>query len=168
LAISVIADTRRPARVKRPNRSIQETQMAKSASKGSGEGSRNASDKTSKTGGKVKNPKSAPRKAVAVRAQGSNSNQDSGEDQANAAVEMFLKLLQSPIVADLLAVAATAAIAALAEHGVSRGGASADGKRAGKAVKAAGKAAAAAVGRRLATEVEEIRKAAKASRSAEA
>lgn len=141
--------------------------MAKGAGKASGAGSRRASDKTGKTGGKVKSPKSAPRKAVAVRAQGTRQDQESGEDQGNAAVEMFLKLLQSPIVADLLAVAATAAIAALAEHGISRGGGPADGKRAGKAVKAAGKAAAAAVGRRLATEVEEIRKAAKAN-SAEA
>jgi hypothetical protein len=80
---------------------------------------------------------------------------------------MFLKLLQSPIVADLLAVAATAALAALAEHGFNRGG-SGDQKRAGKAVKAAGKAAAAAIGRRLATEVEEIRKAAKSKSGAEA
>ena len=143
--------------------------MAKSASKASGAGSRKASDKTSKAGGTTKSPKSAPRKAVAVRAQDDgNSNQGTGEEQGNAAVEMFLKLLQSPVVADLLAVAATAALAALAEHGFNRGGGAAEGKRAGKAVKAAGKAAAAAVGRRLATEVEEIRKAAKAKSAAEA
>lgn len=136
--------------------------MAKSASKASGAGSRKASDKTSKAGGAAKSPKSAPRKAVAVRApDDSGSRQGSGDDEGNAAVELFLKLLQSPIVADLLAVAATAALAALAEHGFSRGGAAAEGKRAGKAVKAAGKAAAAAVGRRLANEVEEIRKASK-------
>lgn len=141
--------------------------MAKNAGKASGAGSRKASDKTSKTDGRAKSPKSAPRKVVAVRAQNQNSDQASGEDQGNAAVEMFLKLLQSPIVADLLAVAATAALAALAEHGFSRGG-GAEGKRAGKAVKAAGKAAAAAVGRRLATEVDEIRKAAKSKRFEEA
>lgn len=134
--------------------------MAKSASKASGAGSRKASDKTSKAGA-AKSPKSAPRKAVAVRARDDNRSDDRGDDEeGNAAVDMFLKLLQSPIVADLLAVAATAALAALAEHSFNRGG-SDDGKRAGKAVKAAGKAAAAAVGRRLASEVEEIRKAAK-------
>ena len=62
--------------------------------------------------------------------------------------------------ADIIAVAATAVLAALAEHGFSSRGAS-DGKRASKAVKAAGKAAAAAVGRRLITEFEEIKTASK-------
>ena len=75
--------------------------------------------------------------------------------------EAFIKLLQSPLVADLVAVAATAALAALAEHGFSSRGAG-ESRRAGRAVKAAGKAAAAAVGRRLTTEIEEIRAAAKA------
>jgi Mg-chelatase subunit ChlI len=80
-------------------------------------------------------------------------------------------LLQSPLVADLLAVAATAALAALAEHGFSSRSGGDDavrGKRAGKAVKEAGKAAAAAIGRRLSTELEEIREAAKSKAGAEA
>lgn len=131
--------------------------MAKSASKASGAGSKKAADKTSKT------PTKAPRKAVAVR-----SDSKRADDEGNNAADMLVKLLQSPIVADLLAVAATAALAALAEHGFSSRGASGDGKRAGKAVKEAGKAAAAAIGRRLANEVDEIRKAATVSRSAEA
>jgi hypothetical protein len=82
--------------------------------------------------------------------------------------EAFIKLLQSPLVADLLAVAATAALAALAEHGFSSRGASegANNKRAGRAVKEAGKAAAAAIGRRLSTEISEIRQASKASATA--
>ena len=139
--------------------------MAKSASKASGAGSRKAADKTAKENG----PKSAPRKAVAVRSNdGGNSDGSPREEEANKAAEMFLKLLQSPIVADLLAVAATAALAALAEHGFNRGETAAGGKKAGKAVKAAGKAAAAAVGRRLANEVDEIRKAATAKAGAEA
>lgn len=75
--------------------------------------------------------------------------------------DMFIKLLQSPLVAELVAVAATAALAALAEHGFTTGGGNSRGKRAGKAVKEAGKAAAAAVGRRLGNELDEIRKAAK-------
>lgn len=79
--------------------------------------------------------------------------------------DAFIKLLQSPLVAELVAVAATAALASLAEHGfTTREGSR--GKRAGKAVKEAGKAAAAAVGRRLATEIEEIREAAKAGAKA--
>ena len=36
--------------------------------------------------------------------------------------EAFIKLLQSPLVAELVAVAATAALAALAEHGFTSGG----------------------------------------------
>ena len=77
--------------------------------------------------------------------------------------ETFLKLLQSPLIAELVAVAATAALASLAEQGFSNrgGGGGSTGKRAGKAVKAAGAAAAAAIGRRLSTEIDEIRKAAK-------
>jgi hypothetical protein len=79
--------------------------------------------------------------------------------------DAFIKLLQSPLVADLVAVAATAALAALAEHGFTSRGASEDarGRRAGKAVKEAGKAAAAAVGRRLGNELDEIRQASKAA-----
>jgi hypothetical protein len=75
--------------------------------------------------------------------------------------DAFIKLLQSPLAAELVAVAATAALAALAEHGFTSGAEGTRGKRAGKAVKEAGKAAAAAVGRRLTNELEEIRKAAK-------
>ncbi|MEO5774662.1 MAG: hypothetical protein ABIQ32_11170 [Sphingomicrobium sp.] len=133
--------------------------MAKSTTKGSGAGSRKASDKANAKAKKA-SPKSAPRKALATRPQKSSGG--SRKDDANNAADMFVKILQSPIVADMLAVAATAALAALAEHGFSRSGANGDGKRAGKAVKEAGKAAAAAIGRRLKTEVDEIRRAAKA------
>ena len=61
--------------------------------------------------------------------------------------------------------AATAALAALAEHGFNKRSSSKT-KTAGKAVKEAGKAAAAAVGRRLSSEVEEIRAAAKTKKRA--
>jgi hypothetical protein len=80
--------------------------------------------------------------------------------------EAFVKLLQSPLVAELVAVAATAALASLAEHGFAgRSGEGSTGNRAGRAVKAAGKAAATAVGRRLGTEIDEIRKATKGARA---
>jgi hypothetical protein len=95
------------------------------------------------------------RSVAAKSAAGDDTSRDS-------ATEAFLKLLQSPIVADLLAVAAMAALAALAEHGF---GSRTDKGRAKTAMKAAGKAAAAAVGRRLATEVQEIRNVAKARRA---
>jgi hypothetical protein len=116
-------------------------------------------------------------KAVTRTSSGSHSGGSSGgrsssdSSSSGSAGDAFIKLLQSPLVADLLAVAATAALAALAEHGFSSRGAGDDavrGKRAGKAVKAAGKAAAAAIGRRLSTELEEIREASKSKAGAEA
>jgi hypothetical protein len=81
------------------------------------------------------------------------------------ASEAFVKLLQSPLVAELVAVAATAALASLAEHGFTTGGGGTRGKRAGKAVKEAGKAAAAAIGRRLGNEFDEIKQAAKSAKA---
>ena len=96
---------------------------------------------------------------VARRSAGDGSRSDEGMGDA------FIKLLQSPLVAELVAVAATAALASLAEHGFTSSGGT-RGKRAGKAVKEAGKAAAAAVGRRLGNEIDEIRKAAKSGAKA--
>jgi len=97
--------------------------------------------------------KAAPRKPRA--ASSSSSRNQSGPGAADA----FVNLLQSPLVADLVAVAATAALAALAEQGFSGSNRT---RAAGNAVKAAGKAAAAAVGRRLSVEIDEIRAATKA------
>ncbi len=89
-------------------------------------------------------PKSAPR-----RASGSTS---SGYD--------IIKLIDHPLVADLLAVGAMAAVAAIADHHVkTRTGEAEAGSS--KAVKAAGVAAASAIGRRLMTEVNEVKKASK-------
>ena len=116
---------------------------------------------TGKSG--AKKPKSAARKSVAVAR---SSSRGGGREKFDAG-DAFVKLLQSPLVAELVAVAATAALASLAEQGFSNrgGGGGPTGKRAGRAVKAAGKAAAAAVGRRLGTEIDEIRKASKGSKA---
>ena len=73
-----------------------------------------------------------------------------------SASDAVRKLLESPLVADLLAVGATAALAAIAEHGF---GGKGHTKGTGKAIKQAGKAAATAMGRRLGSEFEEIKKA---------
>lgn len=121
--------------------------MAKKASGNSGSKSGAKSDK------KTAKSSTAVRQSTGGGSEGRRSKENMGE--------AFIKLLQSPLVAELVAVAATAALAALAEHGFTSGGEGARGKRAGKAVKEAGKAAAAAVGRRLGTEIDEIRKAAK-------
>jgi len=110
----------------------------------------------SRSGGKAGGTK----RAVARVSSGS-----SGKSRSDAGMgDSFIKLLQSPLVAELVAVAATAALAALAEHGFTSSAGASRGKRAGKAVKEAGKAAAAAVGRRLGTEFDEVRRAANASR----
>jgi hypothetical protein len=122
--------------------------MAKKAtSKGAGTRSKTAKKSGSKT----------PARAVARPSAGAQDTMG----------EAFIKLLQSPLVAELVAVAATAALASLAEQGFSNraGGGGSTGKRAGRAVKAAGAAAAAAIGRRLTTEIDEIRKAAKQSKA---
>ena len=113
------------------------------------------------TSGAAKKPKrsSGGSKAVAKRASGG------GGGKKTEAGDAFIRFLQSPLVTDLLAVAATAALASLAEHGVSsRNGGGKPAKRAGKAAKAAGKAAANAIGRRLSEEIDEIRKASKAAK----
>lgn len=112
--------------------------------------------KATRTAGKSRAKKSS-RTGTAVARVSSSGNSRSQEGTGEA----FIKLLQSPLVAELVAVAATAALAALAEQGFTSSSDGSRGKRAGKAVKAAGKAAAAAVGRRLTTEIDEIRKAAK-------
>jgi hypothetical protein len=80
------------------------------------------------------------------------------------AADALFKLIESPLVADLLAVGATAALAAIAESRFSRK--DDVGRKSSKALKAAAKAAAAAMGRRLSTEVDEIRKASKKPKGA--
>ena len=125
---------------------------------------------TGKSG--AKSSGKAGKKTGTSVARAASSGGDGRNDKQGGfdASEAFIKLLQSPLAAELVAVAATAALAALAEHGfTSRSGDdAARGKRAGKAVKEAGKAAAAAIGRRLSTELEEVRAASKAKAGAEA
>ena len=103
--------------------------MAKKASKGSGTGKKSAKAKSGKREASGGN-------AVAKRAA-----------KSPGASDAIKKLLESPLVADLLAVGATAALAAIAQHGFGKG--EGKGKGTSKAVKEAGKTAAAAMGRRL-------------------
>lgn len=102
-------------------------------------------------------------KAIARR---SSSGGRGGSRTQEGMGDAFIKLLQSPLVAELVAVAATAALGALAQEGISGGGSGK--KRAGNAVKRAGKAAAKAVGDRLKTEIDEVKQAATAKRGAKA
>jgi hypothetical protein len=77
----------------------------------------------------------------------------------SATINIF-ELIDHPLVADLLSVGAMAAVAAIADHNVkTRTGEAESGSS--RAVKAAGKAAASAMGKRLLTEVDAIKKASK-------
>ena len=99
----------------------------------------------------AKRPAPPPRRKAAPR-RASSSTASSGFD--------VTKLIDHPLVADLLAVGAMAAVAAIADHNVkTRTGEAESGSS--KAVKAAGKAAAAAIGKRLLTEVDAVREASK-------
>ena len=117
---------------------------------------------TAKKDGKRTEKESRKTGTSVVRARAASDDRREKSSEGFDASDAFIKLLQSPLVAELVAVAATAALAALAEKGYSTNGSRRG--RAGNAVKAAGKAAAAAVGRRLSTEIDEIRAAATASR----
>lgn len=94
---------------------------------------------------------------------GTNSGSRSQSEGAQSdMVDALIKLLQSPLVIDLLAVGATAALAAITESRTSnRTQGAMDSRGSKKVLKAAGKAAAAAVGRRIATEFDEIKAASK-------
>ena len=95
------------------------------------------------------------------RSKSSGSESQSRSSSQSDPVDALIKLLQSPLVIDLLAVGATAALAAITEHRSGRGQGEMDARGSKKALKAAGKAAAAAVGRRIANEFDEIRSASK-------
>src|SRR4051794_7353429 len=99
----------------------------------------NAKSASAKSGGR---PGSSKSQAVVERRSG-----DHGRRSADAGVgDAFIKLLQSPLVAELVAVAATAALAALAQEGFGSGGAG--GKRGGQTGKQDGKAGAKTGGQR--------------------
>ena len=114
--------------------------------------------KTEKEKAAPKKKKKAPpagRALVPVKAKKARSGKTNG-----AGFDGLSKLLEHPLVAELISVGAIAAVAAIADHNVkTRTGEGKKGSR--KALKAAGTAAASAIGKRLMSEVDEIKKAAK-------
>ena len=120
--------------------------------------------KATPAGGKAAKPKkssgSKPKGLARKPSRALSTTRKSPDSDFNA-VDALLKLLQSPLVADLLAVGATAAMAAITEN---RRGRSGGDKAAKTMMKVAGVAAAAAIGRRLADEFEEIRNVSKRSK----
>lgn len=101
---------------------------------------------------KKKKPASRALTTTAPKKSGGGSKKKSG-------MKDLTGLLDHPLVAELLAVGAMAAVSAIAEHGVKSR--NKEIKKGSKVVKTAGKAAAAAMGKRLMTEFDEIRKASK-------
>jgi len=100
-------------------------------------------------------------KAVAKAPPRADKKKSGGKTMSNAADALW-KLAEHPMVSELLAIGATAAVAAIAD------GAGRNKKKASsKAVKAAGKAAAAAIGARLISEFTEapLKKAVKSAKS---
>jgi len=112
---------------------------------------------------KATKPKKKVAKAEKAVAKVSPKSDKKSGGKSKGAADALWKLAEHPLIGELLAVGATAAVAAIAEQGLSKGGK----KNANsKAVKAAGKAAAAAIGARLIGEFAEGagRKAAKAAK----
>lgn len=108
---------------------------------------------------KPKRAKAAPAKKASARKPARKAAPRRVAARASSGFDIA-KLIDHPLVADLLAVGAMAAVAAIADHSVkTRTGEAQSGSS--KAVKAAGKAAAAAIGKRLMTEVDAIKKASK-------
>lgn len=110
---------------------------------------------------KPKGAKTSSRKRGKGSASSSSKGTSSSRKSAKSdtAADALIGLVESPLVADLLAAAVTAAAATILEHKLKRK------QETGSLVRAVGAAAAAAVGRQLASEIEEIRKAAEEARS---
>lgn len=121
--------------------------MAKKATARASTGTGKKSEKKSRSS------TSGSSRSVAVR------SRPQSEGTQSDIIDALIKLLQSPLVIDLLAVGATAALAAITESRSSRTENVVGNSK--KTLKAAGKAAAAAVGRRLQNEFEEITAASK-------
>jgi hypothetical protein len=116
-----------------------------------------AQNKKPKAGKKKKAPQ-ASRALVPVKT--GKRKAKTGRSGNGPGLESLGRLIEHPLVVELLSVGAIAAVAAIADHNVkTRTGEGEKGS--GKALKAAGKAAADAIGKRLSAEVDEIRKAAK-------
>jgi hypothetical protein len=113
---------------------------------------------------KTDKPKAAPKKkkkaASASRALVTTKTRKNGGARNGSGFDSLSRLLEHPLVAELISVGAIAAVAAIADHNVkTRTGEGKKGSK--KALKAAGTAAATAIGKRLMGEVDEIKKASK-------
>jgi hypothetical protein len=94
---------------------------------------------------------------IKVKKDGKSGKADkSAEPKKSEGFEGLAKLVDHPLVADLLAAGAIAAVAAIAEHQLNKG----ESHSSSKLVKSAGKAAAAAMGKRLFGDISAVTEAA--------
>jgi hypothetical protein len=105
--------------------------------------------KTAKTAPKAKKGAAKPKQARKRASAGAGSKKPTN------AADALIGLLESPLVADLLAAAISAAAATAIEHKLKKG------RGTKSLVRAVGAASAAAVGKQLAAELKEMRKAGK-------
>jgi len=110
---------------------------------------------TAKAPKKAKKSKK-PAKAVTLKAKAGGGKKAGAKSKAKDGFDALVKLAEHPLVGELLAVGAMAAVAVIAEEGLSsktkkKVGASA------QSVKSAGKAAATAIGKRLIAEFEDVK-----------
>jgi len=107
---------------------------------------------------KAKKP-TKPAKAAKADSGAKKAKKAKKSSKSTGAAEVVFKLAEHPIVAELIAIGATAAVAAIA-----KGSADKSGKSNSRAVKDAGKAAAAAIGARLVDEFKAVKQSAEAAK----
>lgn len=117
---------------------------------------------TAKAPKKAKKAAKPAGKAVALKARPDGGKKGKKKSKADGkGMDLLWKLAEHPLVAELIAVGATAAVAAVAEQSIAREGKGKKRVASNTAVKAAGTAAAAAIGQRLINEFTDIKKATK-------
>lgn len=115
-----------------------------------------------KTKAKTKKDKGAGSGKGERKSAKASSSKSGKSSKSSGAADALLKLAEHPIVADLIAVGATAAVAAIVKSKNDQSSKAGSGK----AVKEAGKAAAAAIGARLVEEFRAVKQAADQSAKA--
>ena len=114
--------------------------------------------------GSAKGNSSTPKTAARMSSGGSSGGRKRANTKSegiNGAADALVKLLESPLVAELLALGASAALASFTAQ---RFRSTDDGRSTRRALKMAVKSAGAAMGSRLATECDEIRESARKAR----
>jgi hypothetical protein len=121
---------------------------------------RKASPKSGKAAPKAAKPAAQRKKPKASEARSRTAGKARTTGKKANAADALVGLLESPLVADLLAAAISAAAATVIAHKMK------GGRAEGSLVRAVGTATAAAVGRHLAAEFQDMQKAAKEPRAA--